>query len=90
MIWSSKESLYLQAFRQLLMSAEFSSIIKCNRLIEVGFYWLVQGLEVTRITATRYLDEMIRIGLMSKQKLVRDNYYINIALFNLLINAHKK
>jgi DNA-binding IclR family transcriptional regulator len=52
--------------------------------------FVVQGLEVTRITATRYLDEMTRIGLMSKQKLGRDNYYINIALFNLLSNVHEK
>lgn len=41
-------------------------------------------LKVSRITATRYLDELDRIDLMKKIKLGRDSYYINTALINLL------
>ena len=44
---------------------------------------------VSRLTATKYLDELSRIGLMSKIKMGRDNYYINRALMDLLGNAQK-
>ncbi|MEB3207220.1 MAG: Fic family protein [Vampirovibrionales bacterium] len=44
-------------------------------------------LGVTRLTATRYLDEMVRLTLMTKLKLGRDSYYINNPLFELLRNA---
>jgi Fic family protein len=71
-----------------IYSQDLLNIIFSHPYSKIEF--VVQGLEVTRITATRYLDEMTRIGLMSKQKLGRDNYYINIALFNLLSNVHEK
>ncbi|MFN5978467.1 MAG: Fic family protein, partial [Pseudanabaena sp.] len=71
-----------------IYSQDLLNIIFSHPYSKIEF--VVQGLEVTRITATRYLDEMTRIGLMSKQKLGRDNYYINIALFNLLGNVHEK
>jgi hypothetical protein len=71
-----------------IYSQDLLNIIFSHPYSKIEF--VVQGLEVTRITATRYLDEMTRIGLMSKQKLGRDNYYINIALFTLLSNVHEK
>lgn len=43
-----------------------------------------RDLGVSRITATRYLDELARIGVMRKVKLGRDNYYMNTALLGLL------
>lgn len=50
--------------------------------------FVMTDLNVTRITATRYLDELSRIGLLNKQKLGRDNYYINTDLYNLLGNVN--
>ena len=50
--------------------------------------FVMTDLNVTRITATRYLDELSRVGLLNKQKLGRDNYYINTDLFNLLGNVN--
>ncbi|MDE3022609.1 MAG: Fic family protein [Pseudomonadota bacterium] len=47
-------------------------------------------MSVGRITATRYLDELIRIGLLEKRKIGRENYYINTTLYELLGNVHKK
>ncbi|MGE4349561.1 MAG: hypothetical protein AB7D28_07330 [Candidatus Berkiella sp.] len=44
-------------------------------------------LNVSRITATRYLDELSGIGLMEKIKLGRDNYYINHELMKLISNV---
>lgn len=42
---------------------------------------------VSRLTATRYLDELTRIGMMTKVKLGRDNFYINRSLMGLLGKA---
>lgn len=47
-------------------------------------------LDVTRVTATRYLNELVRIGLLEKHKLGRDIYYINTTLYLLLSNANNK
>lgn len=52
--------------------------------------FVMAELDVGRITATRYLDELIRIGLLDKRKIGRENYYINTALYDLLGNVHKK
>lgn len=46
-----------------------------------------RDLRVSRITATRYLDELARIGMMQKVRQGRDNYYINRALMDLLTNV---
>lgn len=52
--------------------------------------FVMTELNVGRITATRYLDELIRIDLLDKRKIGRENYYINTALYDLLGNVHKK
>lgn len=49
--------------------------------------FVMEDLDVTRITATKYLDELAGIGLLSKQKIGRDNYYVNTDLYNLLGNG---
>lgn len=48
-----------------------------------------RDLGVSRITATRYLNELTRIGLMQKLRLGRDNYYVNRGLMGLLGNVAK-
>jgi len=52
--------------------------------------FIMQELDVSRITASRYLNELIAIGLLSKHKIGRENYYINTALYELLENVHQK
>ncbi len=49
--------------------------------------FVMEDLDVTRITATKYLDELAGINLLHKQKIGRDNYYINTDLYNLLGNG---
>lgn len=39
---------------------------------------------VTRLTATKYLEQLCREGFLRKQKLGRTNFYINDELFSLL------
>jgi Fic family protein len=45
-------------------------------------------LKVSRITATKYLGELVRIGILKKQRLWKDNFYINRDLYNLLSSVH--
>lgn len=52
--------------------------------------FVMQELQVTRKTAMKYLEELVRIGLLSKQKKWKENYYMNDALFDLLLNAGSK
>lgn len=49
--------------------------------------FLMADLGVSRITATRYLDLLDEIKILDKVKMGRDSYYINKALFDLLINV---
>ena len=48
--------------------------------------FLKQDLDVSRQTATRYLDLLARDGILLKKKLGRENYYINQALIELLFH----
>jgi len=48
--------------------------------------FVVNDLGVTRLTASRYLDQLVMKGFVKKQKLGRSNYYINIPLYSLLSN----
>ncbi len=49
--------------------------------------FLVDELGVTRITATKYLEQLVEHGFLAKQKIGRANYYINQPLCDLLM-AH--
>lgn len=45
--------------------------------------FVMEDLAVSRITATKYLDELVSIGLLDKTKLGRSNFYINTPLMAL-------
>ncbi len=49
--------------------------------------FLVQDLGVTRQTASKYLDQLVGIGLLNLHKIGKENYYINSVLFDYLYNA---
>ena len=46
--------------------------------------YIVNDLNVSRITAANYLNKMAEDGLIRKEKLGTSNYYINEQLFELL------
>ena len=46
--------------------------------------FIEKDLNVGRLTAAKYLDTLAEAGLLKKEKLGRSNYFINLALFNLL------
>lgn len=47
--------------------------------------FVMEDLSVSRITATKYLDELVSIGLLDKTKVGRSNYYINSPLMALFL-----
>lgn len=47
----------------------------------------MEELNVSRLTATSYLNQLESRGLVVKLKLWRENFYLNEKLFNLLISA---
>lgn len=50
-----------------------------------------RDLQVSRITATKYLDALAEGGFVQKQKMGRGNYYVNVALNAILMgNAGQK
>ncbi len=46
--------------------------------------FLAQDLQITRLTASRYLEKLVMKGFLIKKKIGRSNYYINQPLFELL------
>ena len=46
-------------------------------------------LRVSRPTATRYLNALVELGILEKHRVGRSNFYLNVALFDLLANTPK-
>jgi len=51
--------------------------------------FVINDLDCSRITATRYLEELTRIWILEKYKIWRDNFYMNKDLYTLLENVSK-
>jgi Fic family protein len=51
--------------------------------------YLERDLQVSRLTATKYLDQLAQAGFLEKRKIWRSNYYINRPLFDLLTDPPK-
>lgn len=49
--------------------------------------FICDELQITRPTATTYLTQLEKAGYVEKIKLGRENFYLNVRLFDLLINA---
>lgn len=48
--------------------------------------FIQRDLQVSRLTATKYLEALVEGGFVSKQKIGRSNYYVNIALNRILLS----
>jgi hypothetical protein len=46
----------------------------------------MRDLNISRLTATKYLDVLAEEAFLEKRRVGRINYYINIALNEILIN----
>jgi Fic family protein len=49
--------------------------------------FVMRDVDVSRITATKYLDALAESGLLQKVKFGRANYYMNVALVRILVGA---
>lgn len=46
--------------------------------------WVKDDLNITRLTATRYLSKLVKMGLLEEIQRGRNKYYVNTRLFDLL------
>jgi len=49
--------------------------------------YVMEDLDITRVTATKYLEQLVEHGFLQKEKVGRANYYINAPLCRLLTKA---
>lgn len=84
--------LMLKSKKKIRENTKFYSQDLINNLFKHPYTkinFVMKDLDVSRLTATKYLDELAQIGVVQKQKLGRDNYYINKDLFELLSNVNQ-
>ena len=81
------------------LMAEYKNIIrpdfgsKYNHELLNGLFYhpytkidhVVANMQVSRQTASKYLDRIVSLGLLQKEKMGKENYYINTRLMNLFI-----
>ena len=48
--------------------------------------FIMHDIGVSRLTASKYLDQLVEVGILQKDKIGRQNYYINKALVEVLMN----
>ena len=85
------------------LMAEYKNIIrpdfgsKYNHELLNGLFYhpytkidhVVANMQVSRQTASKYLDRIVALGLLQKEKMGKENYYINTRLMNLFIEFGK-
>ena len=79
----------MQAYKQIIRTQlpKLYSQDLLNNLFKYPYTkieYIERDLEVSRNTAIRYLESLVKEKLLVKQKTGRDNYYINKPLFDLL------
>ena len=81
------------------LMAEYKNIIrpdfgsKYNHELLNGLFYhpytkidhVVANMQVSRQTASKYLDRIVALGLLKKEKMGKENYYINTRLMNLFV-----
>lgn len=83
--------LLMQEYKSVLRPA-FGKTYKHELLNHLFFhpYTKIEYMEsvmgVKRLTAAKYLDKIVKLGLLRVEKVGRQNYYVNSRLVNLLVN----
>lgn len=49
--------------------------------------FVMSELQISRKTAAKYLEELVKVELLSKHKIGKENFYLNDALYKLLTNV---
>ncbi|WP_394340908.1 hypothetical protein [Pedobacter cryoconitis] len=50
----------------------------------------MKELDISRIIATRYFDQLTSTGFLHKEKLWKDNYYLNKSLLDFMADINAK
>ncbi len=86
-----KEIGKLMAMYKKIIRSNFGSKYS-HELLNILFYHpytkidhLVENMQISRQTAASYLNRIVDLGLLQKERLGKENYYINIELMNLFI-----
>ncbi len=85
------KNLMLKHKKKIRENTKFCSQDLINNLFKHPYTkidFIMTDLEVSRLTANKYLNKLHQIGIVQKVKLGRDNYYINTDLYNLLSNVN--
>ncbi len=69
-----------------IYSQDLLNNLFCHPYTKVEF--IMNELQVHRNTATKYLEALIEIGLLSKHKIWKENFYLNDSLYELLANTN--
>jgi Fic family protein len=72
--------------KNLILFGDPNQLEQHNPYTKIAF--VMEELGVSRITATRYLNELEKMGLLEKETIWKDHYYINKRLFTLLSNVN--
>ena len=57
----------------------------CHPYTKIDF--LQQELDISRQTASKYLEKLVEAGFLKKEKIGRSNYYINEPLLEILLSG---
>ena len=80
------------ALRKIRADYKFYSQDLLNNLFSHPYTkieFVQRDLDVSRLTATKYLDALVSGGILQKRKMGRSNYYINAPLFKILSGAER-
>lgn len=75
-------------FASIIVQAQ--DLIRLNNLFRHPYTkieFIMNELSVSRPTATSYLNQLEKRGIVSKLKMGRENFYLNEKLFDLLMNS---
>jgi len=78
----------MQYKHQIRLNHKFYSQDLINHLFKHPYTkitLLADDIKVTRLTATKYLDSLVKDGLLTRERKGRNSYYINPELINILI-----
>ena len=81
------KALLLDVKRRIRKDYRFYSQDLINNLFSHPYTkidFIRRDLKVSRLTATKYLDQLVEGGFLYKQKVGRSNYYVNMPLFRIL------
>lgn len=81
------KTLLLEYKRRIRSAYRFYSQDLLNNLFSFPYTkieFVARDLKVSRLTATKYLEALVQGGFLTKRKVGRSNYYINLPLYGIL------